>query len=106
MVRIKRKDELSKEEKRRREIFESILCIMMIFFIITQIMLPETGVLGMDVKEDCGRSYIRTENDSSDIGYDRGIVWIIGNYFSSLLFVWKRWKLEKISIRYFSRRVL
>ena len=47
MVRIKRKDELSKEEKRRREIFRSILCIMMIIFIITQLMLPETGVLGM-----------------------------------------------------------
>ena len=38
MVRIKRKDELSKEEKRRREIFRSILCIMMIIFIITQLM--------------------------------------------------------------------
>ena len=47
MWRIKKKAELSKEEKRRREIFESILCIMMVIFIITQIMLPETGVLGM-----------------------------------------------------------
>ncbi|WP_278883908.1 hypothetical protein [[Ruminococcus] torques] len=101
MVRIKRKAELSKEEKRRREIFESILCIMMVIFIITQIMLPETGVLGMVNEGSLSILFL---------GYGGSFLWsgmkrrkedktavILGVLMSILLFAVGGWMSSKIA---------